>query len=158
MRLVLIFWNDALNTSSHITAVTATIPSNDMGVIQMGQLISALRGLRWFNLLMFVSPTVVMLFCEIYEEFHCSLTLIFNPDYGTFAFLGAIPLSSALIHLDAKDTRLLVGRDMVCRTAFRSLIFNSAMANLLIAVPVMLTFRIAAIALDAPCSPTGIPA
>lgn len=123
----------------------------------MRQLMSALRKLRWFNLLMFVSPTVVMLLCEIYEEFHCSLTLIFNPDYGTFAFLGAIPLSSALIHLDAKDTRLLVGQNMVCRTAFRSLVFNSAMSNLLIAVPVMLAFRIAAIALDAPCSPSGIP-
>ena len=120
----------------------------------MGQLILALRELRWFNLLMFVSPTAVMLLCEIYEEFHCSLTLIFNPDYGTLAFLAAIPMSSLLIHLDAKDTRLLVGRDMVCRTTFRSLIFNSAMANLLMAVPVMLAFRVAAIALDAPCSPS----
>jgi hypothetical protein len=123
----------------------------------MIQLISALRELRWFNLLLFLSPTVAMLFCEIHEEFHCSLTLIFNPHYGTLAFLAAIPLSSGLIHLNAKDTRLIVGRNMVCRTTFKSLVFNSTIANLLIAVPAMLAFRIAAIALDAPCSPSGMP-
>jgi len=119
--------------------------------------VSTLWELRWFNLLMFLSPTFVMLFCEIYEEFHCSMTLMFNPHYGTLAFLAAIPLSSGLIHLDAKDTRLIVGRNMVCRTTFKSLIFNSIMANLLIAAPVMLAFRIAAIALEAPCSPSGTP-